>query len=456
MSNAIENKVEKFIRKYNLIQSGDNLVVGVSGGADSMMLLHFLYTRQVKYDIKVKVAHVHHGIRKEAEEDAVFVKEICKTWHIPYYRHDCNVKELSRQNNMSQEEAGRTERYNFFISLTNDSSRIVTAHTMSDQAETLIMRFFRGTDIKGLGGISPKRGNIIRPLLCLKRAEIEAYCTRNGINYRDDHTNFMPIYTRNKIRLECIPYIEQNINPNVISLLGEHSHLYRESEDFLKMYTQELFQKCAIIKDDEVSIDLAQFESYHQYIQKRLILVALEVLKGTVKDITLKHIESVAELAMLQSGKRVCLPYHIIACKKYNELTLSYKQQKPAQYQYALKIGTTKVSESKCMIKLTRVEKETIEQKNENMYTKYIDYGKMKVELQIRTRLPHDYIMTKQGTKKLKKLFIDDKVPSSLRETTLLIADGDAIIWIVGGRLNTDYYITEATKEVLKIQAIFE
>jgi tRNA(Ile)-lysidine synthase len=456
MSKAIEHKVEKFIRKYNLIQSGDNLVVGVSGGADSMMLLHFLYTHQEYYGIKLKAAHVHHGMREEAEQDALFVKDTCDAWHIPYFRHDCNVKELAKQNSVSEEEAGRTERYNFFIFLSNGSGKIVTAHTMSDQAETLVMRFFRGTDVNGLGGIPPKRGNIIRPILCLKRAEVEAYCSYNKISYRDDHTNFMPIYTRNKIRLECIPYIEQNINPNIVSLLGEHSHLYRESEDFLKMHTQEIFQKCAAVSGRVIKFDIAAFESYHKYIQKRLILLGIEVLNGTVKDITLIHLENAAALSGFQSGKRICLPYNIIAHRQYDQLILSCEEQKFVKYEYPIKIGKTNVQECKFMIKLTCVEKETIEQKNEKMYTKYIDYGKIKGELQIRTRLPHDYIMTKEGTKKLKKLFIDDKVPKTLRETMPLVADGDEVVWIVGGRLNTNYYITETTKEVLEIQIIFE
>ena len=218
MSREIENKVRKFIDKYDLIQSGDHLIAGVSGGADSMMLLHFLYTHQQEYAIQIIVAHVHHGIRQEAEEDARFVEEMAKKWELPYYRHNCHVKELAKLKGISEEEAGRIERYNFFISLSNPYSKIVTAHTMNDQAETLLMRFFRGTDLRGLGGIAPQRDNIIRPLLSLQRKEIEAYCSYYGVAYQNDHTNFMPIYTRNKIRLECIPYIEKNINPNIVQL----------------------------------------------------------------------------------------------------------------------------------------------------------------------------------------------------------------------------------------------
>ncbi|MDF2877128.1 MAG: tRNA(Ile)-lysidine synthetase [Clostridia bacterium] len=456
MCRAIENKVKNFIKEYNLIQSGDCLVVGVSGGADSMMLLHFLYTHQSYYDVQIKVAHVHHGMRAEAEGDALFVKQMCEAWNLSYYRHNCDIKELAKTYNVSEEEAGRTERYNFFISLSNNSSKIVTAHTMNDQAETLIMRFLRGTDIHGLGGIPPIRDTIIRPLLCLKRVEIEAYCKEYAIAYRDDHTNFMPIYTRNKIRLECIPYIEENINENVVSLLGGHSHLYREHEQFLKEYTKNLFEKCTVQTNQGLIISLKLFEKYHPYIQKRIILLGIQVLNKTIKDITLKHLESVLGLIKLQSGKKVSLPYRITAIRQYDEIIINYEGMEATGFRYDIKIGTIQIPELKSKLLLKIVPKQTINQKNEKMYTKYIDYGKIKDGLQIRTRLPQDYIMTAAGTKKLKKLLIDDKVPKILRDSLPLIADGNEIIWIVGSRLSTSYYITEHTEEVLEIQIMLE
>lgn len=456
MSKSIENKIVKFIHEYNLIQNGDNLIIGVSGGADSMMLLHFLYTHKSYYQIKIAAAHVHHGLREEAEEDAQLVQQTCTDWQIPFFRHDCNIKALAKTMGQSEEEVGRTERYNFFISLSNPRSKIVTAHTMNDQAETLIMRFLRGTDINGLGGIPPRRENIIRPLLCLKREEIEAYCSEHQIPYRNDHTNFLPIYTRNKIRLECIPYIEQAVNPNIISLLGEHSHLYRESEDFLRVYSKKAFDECAEKAAEQVIIDIEQLASCHKYIQMRIIFLALEALNGTIKDITLKHIDSIAGLLKLQSGKNIVLPYDIKVSRQYNKLIFSFKVQKEKNFSYRTDMGITKVSEIKGSLSLKQVEKETIKQKNEKMYTKYIDYGKIKVGLQIRSRQPQDYIVTTQGTKKLKKLFIDDKVPKELRNSMPLIADGNEIVWVVGGRLNTNYYITENTKDVLEMQINFE
>lgn len=455
MFSDIEKRIKAFIKQHNMIQRGDELIIGVSGGADSMMLFHFLYTHQTYYGVGLKIAHIHHGIRPEAEEDALFVEQISREWNIPFYRHDCNIKELAKLKGLSEEEVGRIERYDFFISLSNPHSKIVTAHNMNDQAETLMMRFFRGSDLNGLGGIHPKRDNIIRPLLCVGRTQIEAYCDHYNVPYRQDQTNFMPIYTRNKIRLECIPYIQDNINPNIVRLLGTHSDLYREGEDFLKIYTKTLFNQCVEKINNKIMIDLKQFTSYHTYIQKRIVYVALELYYTMLKDITLKHVESIVYLAHMQSGKEISLPQGLKVSKAYDKLIMEDYKSCELSYQYGLEIGTYDIPEANMQVCLKLIDKETIPQKNEKMYTKYIDYGKIKAGLHLRTRLPGDYIVTKQGTKKLKKLLIDDKIPKPLRENLPLITDGKELVWIVGGRLSFNYYVTETTQQVLEIKIMF-
>lgn len=454
MSKQIEQKIKRFIDKYDLIQENDELILGVSGGADSMMLLHYFYTHQDQYHITLKVAHVHHGIREEAEIDAILVEQTCKKWKIPYYRHNCQIKQLAKERQMSEEEVGREERYNFFISLLNGDGKIVTAHNMNDQAETLLMRFLRGTDTRGLGGIPPQREQIIRPLLCLTRKEIEYYCEVNEVVYRDDQTNFMPIYTRNKIRLECIPYIEEYINPSITRVLGEHSHLYREEEDFLNTYTKTLFEKCSVVEEGKITIDLEKFISAHSYMQKRIILVAIESLISNSKNITTKHIEGIVSLVESQSGKCLHLPYGITVTRIYQTLILSAKEEEGIRYDYFLDLGVQFIPEANLKVSLSLTTQDRINQINEKIYTKYIDYDKIKDRLQIRTRRPSDFIKIGQGTKKLKKLFIDEKVPKSERDQKALITDGDEVIWIVDGRLSTAYYVTSETTRILKITVI--
>ena len=450
MERQVHKKIKAFILKHQLVSSGDELVLGVSGGADSMMLLHYFIVHKEEYGVTLKVAHIHHGIRETATLDAQLVERICSDYHIPFFRHDCNIKKLATERKISEEEAGREERYNFFISLLNVNGKIVTAHNMNDQAETMLMRFARGTDIKGLAGILPKRDQIIRPLLCLTRDEIEAYCKKQGISYRDDETNYEPIYTRNKVRLKWIPYIKEHLNPAVVTVLGRQSELYREEDEFLVEYTKELFNRCTTEKDGSVFLDEQIMRSLHVYMQKRVLLMAIESLAQR-KNITSKHIESCLELFFLQVGKEVHLPYGLIARRDYKGILLM-KASQELDYCIKLQEGVQFIEEAHLEVEIRRIDKERIGQNNEKIYTKYIDYGKIKNELQIRTRRASDYITLPGGSKKLKKLFTDDKISRAKRDTLPLIVDGSEVVWIIGNRLNSNYYITDDTKEALEIQ----
>ncbi|HLR36336.1 MAG TPA: tRNA lysidine(34) synthetase TilS, partial [Tissierellales bacterium] len=212
----MEGKVLETIRNYNLIDEGDQVVIGVSGGPDSMALLYILLDIKKVIPFNIYVAHVNHGVRGEAaNKDEEFVRNICKDLNFPFYSIKVNMYEYAKDHNMTGEEAGRKLRYDFFKKVLKKHGRgkIAVAHNKNDQAETLIMRFMRGTGIDGLKGIPYKRGNIIRPLLEINRDEIEAYIGENKIDTRLDKTNLEPIYNRNKIRLELMPYIEENFNP---------------------------------------------------------------------------------------------------------------------------------------------------------------------------------------------------------------------------------------------------
>ena len=461
MEKRVHQRLKTFINKNRLISKGDELILGVSGGADSMMMLHYFYSHRDEYGISLKVAHIHHGLREAANEDALLVENTCKAYGLPFFRHDCKVDQIAREKKISEEEAGRLERYNFFISLLNQNSKIVTAHNMNDQAETMLMRFLRGTDLKGLAGISVTRQKcIIRPLLCLTREEIEAYCKALDISFRHDETNFKPIYTRNKMRLIGIPYIKEHFNPNIISTLGRHSELYEEENDFIESYTKACFEKCSQVEKEKIILNSEILTSFHSYIQKNVFMVAISKLIGS-KDITLKHLESCEKLLALQVGKEITLPGGLCVKKDYTSIILSVMKEEAA-YCYDLALGCIEVEEKQLWVYLRKLGKteylelQRINQKNENNYTKYIDYGKIKSGLQIRTRKTSDFITLGNGTKKLKKLFTDDKISKTLRNTLPLIADGNEIIWVVGSRLNTKYYVTNDTEEVLEIKILTE
>ena len=214
--NAIEI-VKNTIDKYNLIANKDTIVVGVSGGPDSMALLDILYKLKDEYDINIVVAHVNHMIRKESEEEAIFVKKACEKYGLAFEYKKINIENLAKENKKSTETIGREERYAFFNEILKkyNANKIAVAHNLDDTVETTFMNLMRGSGINGLIGIKYTNGNIIRPLLDVSRNIILEYCEDNSLNPKFDKTNFEPLYTRNKIRLELLPLIRKEYNPNI-------------------------------------------------------------------------------------------------------------------------------------------------------------------------------------------------------------------------------------------------
>ena len=447
----LHRKIKQFINQYNLIDEGDNLILGISGGADSMLLLHYFMRYKEEYKVNIEVAHINHGIREAAKLDAELVEKVCKDNNIMFHIHHCNIHELSKSRRVTEEEAGRQERYDFFISLLKPNGKIVTAHNMNDQAETMLMRFMRGTDIKGLAGISPKRDNIIRPLLGVSRAEIEECCERNNIPYRHDETNFQPIYSRNKIRLELLPYIMEKFNPGIIETLYRQSVLYREEEQFLNNFIDKAYEDVCINNNKKIAYDIQRLAKYDSYVVKRLILRAIDIIIGR-KDITSTHVNAIMSLLNLNTGKQIHLPYDLVVYRDYSQL-IFMKKEAPTCVKFCkdLSLGINNIEEAGLSVKLTLVKKENLQQNIQKMYTKYIDYDKIKSSLQIRTRASGDYMILPTVKKKLKKLFIDDKVSKTIRDSLPLIADGDDIVLILGSRLSSEYYVTKDTVNILEV-----
>ncbi|ONI42422.1 tRNA lysidine(34) synthetase TilS [Candidatus Epulonipiscium fishelsonii] len=445
----IENIVRCFIEENKLIDQKDNLVIGVSGGADSMMILHFLVNN---YDLKMVVAHVNHGVRWEAILDMNYVLDISRQWKIECKVYNCNINEISKKKKISVEEAGRQERYKFFNSLSDENTKIVTAHNKNDQVETMIMRFFRGTDTKGLGGILVKRNNIIRPILCLSREQIEFYCNFYNINFQIDHTNLMAIYTRNRIRLEFLPYIIEHINPNILNTLYSQGELYKEQEQFLSYYVQNFINQYVIVKEKSYAVYIKDLKNEFVYMQKKILLEIINLLINNLQNITSKHLEQAINLLNKSSGKQINLPNSIVVRRSYDFLEIGLFSYEDVNYEVKdLHIGENYFMNFQIKLKEIKFNSKTFKETTQNMYTKYIDYDKIKIGLQIRCRKAGDKIMLSSGTKKLKKYFIDEKVPLHMRSEVPLIVNDMEIVWIIGGPLNVDYYIHEDTKNILEI-----
>lgn len=253
----VEEKFLNTVRDYNLIESRDVIVVGVSGGPDSITLLTCLNKYKEKFNYKIIVAHINHLIRKDSTEDEQFVENYCKKNDIPIFIKRAKVEEIAKKQKRGTEETGRKIRYDFFNEVLekNNANKIAIAHNMNDNAETMILNLIRGTGLQGLEGIRPRNNNIIRPLINCKREEIESYCKKNNLNPRIDSTNSENIYRRNIIRNEILPSLKQ-INPNIVETLSRTTKIIRENNTYIKKSSQEIFEKIAIIGNEEKSENL--------------------------------------------------------------------------------------------------------------------------------------------------------------------------------------------------------
>ena len=324
------HKVLNTIKKYHLIEKGDILVLGVSGGPDSMTMLDILLklkqANQVSFHFVV--AHVNHMIREEAKEDEEYVKKYCTKNDIQFYSKSIDVQKIAYTNKISTEEAGRNERYKFFDEILEkiNGNKIAIAHNKNDKVETIIMNELRGCGIQGLKGIEPARDKYIRPLIECERKEIEEYCKENNIEPRIDKTNFENICTRNKIRNVVIPYIKQEFNPNIIETMDRLSNLVAEQEAYIQKQvevayrdivleekirmTEQINEEDKENKKDEqyIILDLKEFNKQEKVIKSNIILYTITRLFNTAKGIEKIHIEDIIKLCANNIGNKFLMP----------------------------------------------------------------------------------------------------------------------------------------------------
>ena len=311
----LQDKVLKTIQKYNLIQNGDSIVIGVSGGPDSMTLLNVLINLKQKLEIsKIVVATVNHMIREEAEEETKFVENFCESHGIEFYLKKVDVQEEARSKKISTELAGRNARYDFFeeVLKKTGSNKIATAHNSNDNAETVLMNLLRGSGVSGLKGIEKIRdGKFIRPIIECKRSEIEQYCLENKLNPRYDKTNNENTYTRNKIRNMLIPYIEENFNPNIVDSLNRLSTIATKEDEYIHKIVENSFKDIVITADiskKEIILDLKKFNELDEVIKSRLILYTISEILGTSQGIEKIHIEDIIKLCGNNIGNKYLMP----------------------------------------------------------------------------------------------------------------------------------------------------
>ena len=319
----IEEKVLKTIRKYNLIEDGDKLVLGVSGGPDSITMLNILNNikNQNIINFDLIVAHINHGLRENAKIDEKYVKEFCEKIGISCYVLNTNVNEIAKKEKKGLEETGRKIRYEFFNNILKEtnSNKIAIAHNANDNVETIIMNIIRGSGLSGLKGIEAINNIYIRPLIEIKRDEIEKYCEDKNLNPRHDESNDDNTYTRNKIRNVAIPYIKKEMNPNIIDTITRLSLIVKDDINYLEKETEKSYNNIVIEefiennvynfqKSAKIILDLKKFNNLEKTIQKRVLLYAINKLFGSMQGIERIHIEDMIKLCNKNIGNKFLTP----------------------------------------------------------------------------------------------------------------------------------------------------
>lgn len=456
------DKIKAVIKENELIKDGERVVVGVSGGADSVCLL--LVLKEIMSPECITAVHINHGIRgDEAARDEDFVLKLCKRLEIRLEIRRLDVPLYARDNKISEEEAGRILRYRVFeeIRLLYKADKIAVAHNLNDVAETFLMNLSRGSGITGLAGIKLRSGVLIRPLIKTSRAEIEEIAACFGESFITDSTNNSLIYTRNRIRKRVIPELEE-VNERAVSHINDacerlekiEGYIIKEAVKAYKSYVtkgKDIFISNEILTLDEVIIE----EVLHK---------ALSEAAGRARDIGSVHISYLLELFSKQVGRTIDLPYQVRVIRDYKGIRLQGRSHKPetgenTQVLHELLLyteavdGISAVVSDEDNIRLT-FEDGSIKNLSQNSCIRWFDYDKIAGNVMVRFKEEGDYlVISPEGDKKkLKKYFTDSKIPSDKRGEIPLVASGNEVLWVVGYRTGEGARITQSTKKLLKME----
>lgn len=421
------DKILDFVKKNNLIKPGQVIGVGVSGGIDSMCLLHFLNANKSVLDIDVVAVHINHGIREESAEEARFVMQKCKEMGVRVYKFTIDSPKIAKDRKISLETAAREGRYGVFEALVKKDivDKIALAHHQSDQAETILMHIFRGCGVSGARGMEPVRDKIyIRPMLPVSKEEIAEYANINNIEFVEDQSNYDTSYTRNFLRNVIMKDILQKW-PNAIEAINNFATSVSEDDDYIK---SSLDTNSLLVDEKIVQMPCSYFYG-SSAVYSRMVFKALSLI-GVKKDIERKHIEMIKDLATnLDNGKKIKLPYDIVVSKEYDFLTFENNFVEKPKLSKSLKCEEFEVPNFG-KISIKRVKTDKIKTSQDALY---FDYRKVPKTAKWRYREDGDvFEKFGGGTKKLKSFLIDRKIPVRVRDFMPVLADGNEIYVIAG------------------------
>jgi len=451
-------KAEGFIKEHELIAAGDRVLVGLSGGGDSVCLLTILAELSEKLSFSLGAFHVNHGIRgAEADRDEQFSGELCERLGIPFYIIREDVPAYAKEHGLGLEEAGREVRYRASdrIAQREGYTKIALAHHRNDVAETFLFHLFRGSSLSGLASIPAKRDRIIRPLLSFSKEDIEEFLEERQIAFCTDSTNEGTEYTRNKIRHGMLATAQQEINAGAVRHITETAAELAEVNDYLETEAQKVLAR-AEREASGLGLPAELLEACHPVVRRRVLYRMIEEAAGSKKDITRDHVAAVEDLLRGQSGRQVSLPYGLVAGRSFSEIYITAEpgagvRGKPEERLVKVPGEYFFDGEGKSLgFRTFPYKKNTEIPKNE--YTKWFDYDKIRGTVCLRSYRTGDRLGLLVGTKSVKSLWTEYKVSRAERQNRILVADDEQVIWIPGMRCCDNYRIDEETKTVLEIQ----
>jgi len=448
-------RVKKTLKKYKMLTQGEKVILGVSGGADSIAMLYAL-NELVDYGLELIVAHLNHGIRgDEAKGDAEFVKETAKSLRLTFVYGEVDTLSFKEESQLSLEDAARTLRYKFFDQVLNKhyATKIATAHTLDDQAETVLMRLLRGSGSRGLSGIPPVSNSIVRPLIDTSRSEIEEYLRSKGVEWVEDSTNESPEFLRNRIRQDLLVELE-SYNPQIKETLSRTAEILRSEEGFIRREALKHFDDIFSPNKSELIGDLKYYRSVEKPLRFSLLRLTIEKLNTSLKNISSTHIVSADDFLLSETASgEVELPQGTVIVKGYDTFLVTRKSELELEFSYSIQ-SLGKWSFPEFSVSIEYIKTDELAENDESVA--YFDPETVSFPIEVRNFKPGDRFspLGMTTSKKLQDYFTDIKLPKFLRSRVPIFISKDEIMWLGGIRLDNRFKVTDKKKEVLMIKLI--
>ncbi len=448
------NKFEAFTRRHQLISQNDKIIVGVSGGIDSVVLLDLLMELKSREHLEIAVAHINHRLRdEESDEDERFVKKLAEEYSIECFVHGADTKAFMVEHKTSLQVGAREIRYKFFetVKILKNFTKIATAHNANDNAETVLFNLLRGSGANGLGGIPVKRNDIVRPLLFAERSEIEQYAKLKSLKFREDSSNIKDYYTRNFIRHSILPQIREKVNPGIVGTLNRTGEIFQELGYFINNEVKVLYQNIAKNFDGEkLVLDIFKLKNSLLFIQENLIIAALRDFVHSEVDYAKVH--AIMDLINSETGSSTEIGRNVVVYRDRYNLVFIRSPKEPAEFVAEI-IPGKKYEFEEFYFNSELVERSEVHF-SLSPVVEFVDADAAGEALTLRSWRAGDWFMPlgMTGRKKISDFLVDSKIPVYQKNNVLVLSNKDGIIWVCGLRVDDRFKLKEDTRRILKLE----